>query len=70
MSAWDFAGHEDFFATHPCFLSERAIYIALYDASYGAERLHTLKPWLAAVHARATHCPLLILGTHFDLVPQ
>ncbi|CAK8698612.1 unnamed protein product [Clavelina lepadiformis] len=69
LSAWDFAGQEDFFATHPCFLSERAMYVAVYDASKGPEQLHTLKPWLTAIHARATFCPVLVVGTHSDMLP-
>ncbi|XP_078486462.1 leucine-rich repeat serine/threonine-protein kinase 2 [Ciona intestinalis] len=68
VSAWDFAGQEDFYATHPCFLSERAMYVAVYDASKSVEQLRTLKPWLAAIHARASHCPVLIIGTHADLI--
>uniref|UniRef100_H2Z0S2 Leucine-rich repeat protein SHOC-2 n=1 Tax=Ciona savignyi TaxID=51511 RepID=H2Z0S2_CIOSA len=68
VSAWDFAGQEDFYATHPCFLSERAMYIAVYDASRSLKELQTLKPWLAAVHARASHCPVLIVGSHADRI--
>ena len=67
---WDFAGQEDFYATHPCFISERAMYIAMYDASKGVKQLETLKPWLTAIHARATHCPVLILGSHADLITR
>lgn len=66
LSAWDFAGQEDFYATHPCFISERAMYIALYDASLGVNQLQTLKPWLTAIHARADNCPVFIVGSHAD----
>jgi len=66
LSVWDFAGQEDFYATHPCFISEHAMYIALYDASKGPEQLETLKPWLTAIHARAKYCPVLIIGSHAD----
>ena len=45
------------------------MYIALYDASKGPDQLETLKPWLTAIHARAKHCPVLIIGSHADRLP-
>lgn len=27
LNAWDFAGQEDFYSTHQCYLSNRAIYL-------------------------------------------
>ena len=70
LSVWDFAGQEEFYATHPCFISERAMYIAMYDASKGPQQLRTLKPWLTAIHSRATHCPVLVVGSHADLLDR
>jgi hypothetical protein len=40
----------------------------VYDISLGTDEVDKLKPWLANIHARAPHCPVVIVGTHFDLI--
>ena len=30
--------------------------------------LESIKPWLQNIHARAPHCPVIIVGTHYDKV--
>ncbi|XP_070193267.1 leucine-rich repeat serine/threonine-protein kinase 2-like isoform X2 [Littorina saxatilis] len=69
LSTWDFAGQEDFYSTHQCFLSNRTLYLVVYDISLGTEEVDKLKPWLANIHARAPGCPVIIVGTHYDLLP-
>uniref|UniRef100_A0A1I8JSD1 non-specific serine/threonine protein kinase n=1 Tax=Macrostomum lignano TaxID=282301 RepID=A0A1I8JSD1_9PLAT len=52
LSCWDFAGQEEFYATHQCFLSQRAIYLLIYSLQScstveGCDaELRRLKPWL------------------------
>jgi len=29
---WDFAGQEDYYATHQCFLSQRSLFLLIWDA--------------------------------------
>ncbi|XP_076447984.1 leucine-rich repeat serine/threonine-protein kinase 2-like [Babylonia areolata] len=69
FSTWDFAGQEDFYSTHQCFLSNRTVYLVVYDISLGIEEVDRLKPWLANIHARAPGCPVIIVGTHYDVLP-
>ncbi|XP_025107353.1 leucine-rich repeat serine/threonine-protein kinase 2-like isoform X2 [Pomacea canaliculata] len=66
LSTWDFAGQEDFYSTHQCFLSNRTLYLGVYDISLGTDEVDRLKPWLANIHARAPGCPVIIVGTHYD----
>ncbi|XP_046571062.1 leucine-rich repeat serine/threonine-protein kinase 2-like [Haliotis rubra] len=66
LSTWDFAGQEEFYSTHQCFLSNRALYLVVYDVSKGLEEIDRLKPWLSNIHFRAPGCPVIVVGTHFD----
>ncbi|XP_077988732.1 leucine-rich repeat serine/threonine-protein kinase 2-like [Glandiceps talaboti] len=70
LSTWDFAGQEDFYSTHPIFLSQRALYLVVYDVSRGPEEVQTLRPWLLTIHARSPHSPVIVVGTHKDKVPK
>ena len=41
---------------------------AVYDASRGVREVEVLRPWLQTIHARATLCPVIVVGTHWDKV--
>ncbi|GFO07401.1 leucine-rich repeat serine/threonine-protein kinase 2, partial [Plakobranchus ocellatus] len=69
LNTWDFAGQEDFYSTHQCFLSNRTLYLVVYDISMGTDEIDKLKPWLSNIHARAPNCPVIVVGTHYDLLP-
>ncbi|CAL1534532.1 unnamed protein product [Lymnaea stagnalis] len=69
LNTWDFAGQEDFYSTHQCFLSNRTLYLVVYDISMGPDEIDKLKPWLSNIHARAPDCPVIVVGTHYDLIP-
>ena len=66
VNAWDFAGQEDFYSTHQFFLSSRALYLAVYDASRGEEEIKTLTPWLLNIQAAAPGSKVILVGTHAD----
>ncbi|XP_071486222.1 leucine-rich repeat serine/threonine-protein kinase 2-like [Diadema antillarum] len=70
LSTWDFAGQEDFYSTHPCFLTGRALFLVVFDVSKGQEELKTLRPWLLTIQALAPGCPVIIVGTHKDKIPK
>ena len=66
LSTWDFAGQEDFHCTHQCFMSSRALYLAVFDASKGPEELEFLRPWLLNINASAPGASVILVGTHAD----
>ncbi|XP_033098201.1 leucine-rich repeat serine/threonine-protein kinase 2-like [Anneissia japonica] len=70
LSTWDFAGQEDFYSTHPCFLTGRALYLVVFDLSKGINEINTIRPWLLTIQALAPSCPVILVGTHKDKVPK
>jgi leucine-rich repeat kinase 2 len=68
ISCWDFAGQEEFYSTHQCFLTPRSIYILVYNISKAESELDALIPWLLNIQARAPSSPVIIVGTHRDLI--
>ncbi|XP_064633559.1 leucine-rich repeat serine/threonine-protein kinase 2-like isoform X2 [Lineus longissimus] len=70
LSTWDFAGQEEFYSTHQCFLSNRSLFLVVCNITNGPSELDTLKPWLLNIKARAPGCPVIIVGTHKDLLPE
>eukprot|EP01114_Cavostelium_apophysatum_P022155 TRINITY_DN7922_c0_g2_i4.p1 TRINITY_DN7922_c0_g2~~TRINITY_DN7922_c0_g2_i4.p1 ORF type:complete len:1489 (-),score=439.35 TRINITY_DN7922_c0_g2_i4:127-4593(-) len=65
FSIWDFAGQELYYASHQFFLSDRSIYIVVFDLRFGEEESR-VEFWLQSINARAPNAPILILGTHAD----
>ncbi|XP_022097759.1 leucine-rich repeat serine/threonine-protein kinase 2-like isoform X2 [Acanthaster planci] len=70
LNTWDFAGQEDFYSMHPCFLTGRALFLVVYDVSRGPEEVKTLRPWLLTIQALAPSCPVVVVGTHKDKIPK
>ncbi|KAL6054440.1 Myotubularin-like phosphatase domain [Balamuthia mandrillaris] len=67
LSVWDFAGQEIYYSTHQFFLSERALYLLVWNVAKSEEtsRVHY---WLEAIRARvgAANATVLLVGTHMD----
>lgn len=67
-SCWDFAGQEVYYLTHQFFLSERSIYLVIFnmmDPNFTTK----LEYWLNSVRSRASdpkQAPVLLVGTHAD----
>ena len=68
FSIWDFGGQEEYYATHQCFLSQRSLYLLLFNLKKGEEGVLELKPWLNNIALRAPKSCIIIVGTHLDEV--
>ncbi|XP_048410179.1 leucine-rich repeat serine/threonine-protein kinase 2 isoform X2 [Stegostoma tigrinum] len=70
LSVWDFAGQEEFYSTHPHFMSSRALYLVVYDLSKGVGEIDAIKHWLFNIKACASSCPVILVGTHVDMTNE
>ena len=43
---WDFGGQEEYYATHQCFLTQRSLYVLVWNVETREKGLESLKPWL------------------------
>ena len=66
FSIWDFGGQEEYYSTHQCFLSQRSLYLLLFNLKDGEKGVQELKPWLNNIALRAPHSLVIIVGTHLD----
>ena len=65
LSVWDFAGQEIYYTTHQFFLSDRALYIVVWNIAKKEEDSR-VEYWLKSINARAPDAPVLIVATHLD----
>eukprot|EP01133_Synstelium_polycarpum_P001517 gene1517-1772_t len=65
LSVWDFAGQEIYYTTHQFFLSERSIYIVVWNLLL-AEEDSRVEFWLQSITTRTKDAPIIIVGTHLD----
>ena len=68
FSIWDFGGLEEYYATHQCFLTERSLYLLLFNLKHKEEGVQELRPWLNNIALRAPNSLVIIVGTHLDEV--
>nr|KAG5692964.1 hypothetical protein BaRGS_032396 [Batillaria attramentaria] len=64
-SVWDFAGQTVYYNTHQFFLSNRAVYLLLWNIRLGYEHAG-LDFWLSSIACHAPKAPVLVVGTHCD----
>ena len=70
FSIWDFAGQEEYYATHQCFLSKRSLYLLVWNVTEGDTGVADLKPWLNNISVRAPDSCVIVVGTFLDKVPE
>lgn len=65
LNTWDFGGQEIYHATHQFFLSNRSLFLLVWNARHGFEQ-GRLYYWLDTIQAKAPESPVLIVATHID----
>lgn len=63
---FDFAGQEVYYTSHQFFLSQRAIYLVVFNVTEGLKTLDKVDYWLQSVQVRAPQAPVVLVGTHID----
>lgn len=67
---WDFGGQREYYATHLYFLTRRSLYLVVWNICDGEKGLNEIVQWLVNIQARAPNSPVIIVGTHYDLVSE
>ena len=70
FSIWDFAGQEEYYATHQCCLSNRSLYLLVWNVTEGDAGVADLKPWLNNISVRAPDSCIIVVGTFLDEVSE
>jgi Leucine-rich repeat (LRR) protein len=65
LSAWDFGGQEIYHATHQFFMSERSLFIVVWNARAGHEE-GKLDYWLNTITTLAPSAPIVLVASHID----
>ncbi|AVH54542.1 COR domain-containing protein [Streptomyces dengpaensis] len=68
LTTWDFGGQDIYHATHQFFLTDRSLFLLLWDAQVGWEE-SKLYYWLDLIKARAPQAPVILVATHLDPRP-
>ena len=67
---WDFGGQEEYYAIHQCFLSERSVYLLVWNVQDGESGVRGLKIWLENIEACASKSPVIIAGTRLNMIAE
>jgi small GTP-binding protein len=65
LNTWDFGGQQIYHATHQFFLTNRALFVVVWDARHGWEA-GKLYEWLDRIQAKAPESPVMIVAAHID----
>ncbi|MGH7866729.1 MAG: COR domain-containing protein, partial [Candidatus Dormibacteraceae bacterium] len=68
LSAWDFGGQQIYHATHQFFLTNRSLFLLLWNSRLGWEQ-SKLRYWLDIITARAPQSPIVMVATHVESRP-
>ena len=53
---WDFGGQEEYYATHQCFLTQRSLYVLVWNVQMKEAGLESIKPWLENIGVGLCAC--------------
>jgi internalin A len=65
LNTWDFGGQEIYHATHQFFLTNRSLFLLVFNARLGFEQGKLLY-WLKTIRANAPESPVILVATWID----
>ena len=65
LRAWDFGGQDIYHATHQFYLTNRSLFVLVWNARQGFEDSR-VQYWLETIQAKAPDSPILMVATHAD----
>eukprot|EP01122_Echinamoeba_exundans_P003417 TRINITY_DN13520_c0_g1_i1.p1 TRINITY_DN13520_c0_g1~~TRINITY_DN13520_c0_g1_i1.p1 ORF type:complete len:2607 (+),score=540.72 TRINITY_DN13520_c0_g1_i1:119-7939(+) len=65
LSLWDFGGQTVYYTTHQFFLSERSLFLVLYNLERPIEDSR-VDYWLNSIQSKVRAASVIIVGTHLD----
>jgi len=65
LHTWDFGGQQIYQATHQFFLTQRAVYILVWNARMGVTQ-GNVTYWLNTIRAHAPDSPVILVATHAE----
>ena len=65
LSTWDFGGQQIYHATHQFFLTQRSLFVLVWNARQGYEQ-GRLEYWLDTIKAKAPDAPVLLVAAFID----
>ncbi|CAE7410406.1 unnamed protein product [Symbiodinium sp. CCMP2592] len=75
LQTFDFAGQEEYHMLHHLFLSNKGLYLVVFDLSLWADESgddrtseEALTFWICSVHCHAPESRMLLVGTHVDML--
>ena len=69
LKVWDFGGQTIYHATHQFFLTNRSLFVLVWNARYGYAKCDVVK-WLDTIELLAPDSPVMIVATHVDERPE
>ncbi|MCP4363601.1 MAG: GTPase [Chloroflexi bacterium] len=68
LNIWDFGGQQIYHTTHQFFLTQRSLYVLVWNARVDADQ-GRLDHWLRNIQVLAPDAPIMIVATHIDERP-
>ncbi|CAI9543023.1 unnamed protein product, partial [Staurois parvus] len=65
---WDMGGSATVAAVNQCFLTDKALYVVVWNLALGEEAVSNLQYWLLNIEAKAPNAVVLVVGTHLDFI--
>lgn len=66
VNFWDFGGQEIMHSTHQFFLTERSLYILVWDARAEDDRYGIIEYWLEMIESYGEHSPIFVVMNKVD----